>query len=65
LVDGLFDVPALSIPSAAKDLGLTQRSVQLQVARLAKLGILHEATGRQRNRIFVAQGIADALTEEL
>ncbi len=65
ILEALFGQPALSIPRAAASLELTQRSIQLQVARLASLGILHEATGRRRDRVFVAQGIIDVLNEDL
>ena len=59
ILDGLFEVPALSIPATATALGLTQRTVQLQVARLEALAILRETTGRLRDRIFIAPGIID------
>lgn len=64
LVDALFESPALSIPRTAATHGLTQRTVQLHVARLEELGILKESSGRRRNRIFVAQGILDILAAD-
>lgn len=57
LIDELFLFPAVSIPKAAKLLGVTQRSAQLNVEKVVAAGILREATGRQRNRIFIAPEI--------
>lgn len=50
--------------NAAASLGLTQRTGQLQVARLESLGILRESTGRLRDRVFVAQAIINTIREE-
>jgi hypothetical protein len=36
---------------------VTQRSAQLNVEKIVAAGILKEATGRQRNRIFIAPEI--------
>lgn len=58
LVDDLFSSPALTIPGAARRLGVTQRSAGLNVGKLVRAGILSEATGRRRNRIFLATDIA-------
>jgi Fic family protein len=57
LIDELFLFPAVSIPKTARLLGVTQRSAQLNVEKIVAAGILKEATGRQRNRIFIAPEI--------
>lgn len=57
LVDDLFSSPALTIPGAARRLGVTHRSASLNVEKLVRAGILREATGRRRNRIFFAPDI--------
>ena len=57
LVDELFSYPAISISRAAKRLDVTPRSAQLNVDRLMDEGILEEATGRKRNRVFIAPEI--------
>ncbi|MBI3595823.1 MAG: Fic family protein [Nitrospirae bacterium] len=57
LVDDLFSYPAVTIGLAAKRLKVTHRSSQLNISKLVRAGILKEATGRQRNRIFVAPAI--------
>lgn len=59
LVDELCTVPAIDIANAAKKLNVTPRSAQLNVDKLIHAGILKEVTGRQRNRVFVAQEIID------
>lgn len=65
LVDGLFDHPAMSIRGAARLLGVTQRAASLNIFKLVDAGILAEATGRARNRIFVARSIISTIEEEL
>ncbi len=44
--------PLLSVPVAAKRLGLSQPTVQSAVASLQDLGIVKETTGRQRGRLY-------------
>ena len=57
LIDELFAYPAMTIAQAAKRLKVTPRSAQLNVDKLVRAGIVKEATGRQRNRVFVASEI--------
>lgn len=57
LVDELFDVPVTTASLASKSLQVTFRSAQKSIDHLIKVGILKEVTGKQRNRIYVAQGI--------
>jgi Fic family protein len=64
LVDDLFESPAITVPQAAKRLNITFRSAQNHIDNLANLGILKEATGRQRNRIYIAPGIIDLIESE-
>lgn len=63
IVDGLFQSPALTNPGAAKHLGITPRSAQLNIDKLIAAGILQEATGRKRNRLYVAHEIIRTLEE--
>jgi Fic family protein len=60
-VDELFKSPAMSIPQLAGTLSVTYRSAQQIIAKLAQAGIVEEATGRQRNRIYIAPGILHAI----
>lgn len=59
LVDKLFDLPALTVASARKTLGVTTRSVQASIDRLADAGIIHEVTGKARNRVWLAREISE------
>ena len=61
MVDDLFSTPALDVSGASKRLNVTPRTAQLNVDKLIKSGILKEATGRRRNRIFVAAEIIDII----
>jgi Fic family protein len=60
--------PIISVPLAAKALGVTEPTVRSSLAHLEKLRIVREMTGRQRNRLFVYDkylGILDEGTEPL
>lgn len=64
LVDELFSYPVITIAQAAEHLNVTQRSAALNIEKLIDEGILNEATGRQRNRIFVAPKIIQIIEAE-
>lgn len=55
--------PITSVPKAAKKLGLSEPTIRASLARLQKLGIVKEMTGRQRNRLFVYRRYLDILDE--
>jgi len=57
LVDELFSYPAITVASAAGRLNITPRAAQLNIDKLVRADILREATGRQRNRIFIAPDV--------
>jgi len=60
--------PIISVPLAAKALGVTEPTVRSSLSHLEKLRIVREMTGRQRNRLFVYDkylGILDEGTEPL
>jgi Fic family protein len=63
LVDELFEYPAVTNRNAADRLSITPRSAQLNVEKLVGAGILKEATGQQRNRVYVAPEIIHILEE--
>lgn len=44
--------PVLSVPAAAKRLGLSQPTIQSSIAHLLRLGIVREITGRLRGRHY-------------
>jgi len=57
LVDMLFQRPAVTISTVAEKLSITFRAAQLNVQKLVGINILIEATGKERNRIYVAREI--------
>lgn len=65
LVDDLFVHPALTVATAAQTLKVTRRAAQLNVDKLREAGILREVTGRQRNRVYVAEEIVSLVEREL
>lgn len=64
LVDQLFSSPAISISQAASRLGVTFPAAQKNIARLVDAGILKEATGQRRYRIYVAPEIVRIVEAE-
>jgi Fic family protein len=63
ILDGLFSLPVLTVNKAAAALGVTYRAAQKQVERLVEHGILREATGRERYRVYLADEILAILQE--
>ena len=60
----LFASPLLRRPlllRQAKALKVTARAAAQNVERLVKLGVLEEATGRKRGRVFVAREVIQVL----
>ena len=54
---------ALSIPKAAKQLGISQPTVTSAIDHLVKLGIAQEATGRKRKKLYVYDAYLKILNE--
>jgi cell filamentation protein, protein adenylyltransferase len=63
LADSLFGRPATTIGEAQKLLGVTAASASANIARLEKAGILREATGRRRDRIYLAPAILALISD--
>jgi Fic family protein len=63
LVEELFNYPMVSVAKVAGLLHVTATTAQEHVDRLVSAGILREATGQKRNRLFVADGILEAIQE--
>ncbi len=61
LVDALFDTPAITIPRAAKLLGVTHRAARLNIDKLVEAAILTEVGNRARNKLFLAGDVLDAV----
>ncbi|MCI0403760.1 MAG: Fic family protein [Acidobacteria bacterium] len=64
LVDMLFESPFVTPAGVSSRLKVSWPTAQNQILRLAEMNILHEATGRRRNRVFVAQEILDLIQRE-
>ena len=61
LVDELFMRPAITIGGAQEALGVTWRAAQLNVEKLVAAGIVQEATGLTRNRVYLAREVVSLL----
>jgi Fic family protein len=61
LVDALFGAPFMTIPGAARILGVTHRAARMNVERLVDLGIVEEIDTPRRRRVFLAPRILAAL----
>ena len=61
LVDELFEVPVLTIATAAKRLGVTWRSARKNVDKLVATDILREIDSPGRSRLFMARGVIEAI----
>jgi Fic family protein len=64
LVDDLFDFPAIINPTLSKRMKITPRSAQLNIDKLVEKGILREATGQQRNRVYIATEIVAVIERD-
>ncbi len=64
LVDYLLTSPAISISALSKSWKITFSTVQRGVNYLIRKGVLREITGRQRNRLFVADDILNIIMTE-
>jgi Fic family protein len=59
LMEELFSSPAVTLAQVSKRLGCTARTAQLSVDRLLEHGVVVEATGKSRNRVFTASKIVE------
>lgn len=57
----LLEKPIATIPSIVKRLGLTTPTVTSAVEKLESLGVVHEVTGKPRNRVYVYHDFLDIL----
>lgn len=57
LIDELFQSPAITIGRAAKLLHVTPAAASYNIGKLQASGMLTEATGRRKNKIFIATEI--------
>lgn len=62
--DRLLEQPFTTAAQLQTELGVVNRSAQLIVERLLRDGVLTEITGKQRGRVYRAQGVLDILEME-
>ena len=63
-VDQLFIQPAMTIAGTAHTLGVSQPGAWNMIQKLLEQGIVQEATGRTRNKVFVARNIIEVIDAE-
>ena len=64
LIDEIFQNPVISISGLSKEWAIAFNSVKRGVLRLVEVGILKEATGRKRGKLFTAPELLDLLSEK-
>ena len=62
LVDDLFVTPGLTVPGVERRMKVTFPTAQSLLQKLISAGILREATGLKRNRIYLAPAILEILS---
>ena len=60
-VDALLRNPAMTVASAAEDLGVSYGTANTLIGDFERLGLLREITGRRRNRVFLYEPYVDVL----
>jgi Fic family protein len=61
LAENLFSIPIVTAPRVEQLLGVTRPTAQAAIDALVERGELAEVTGRERNRIYEAKRIFDAV----
>jgi len=64
LIDFLFESPAVTAAQVKHRLSVTPRTAQAHIDRLTAEGVIREATGRKRNRVYLADEILHATTDD-
>ncbi|MFH1686259.1 MAG: Fic/DOC family N-terminal domain-containing protein [bacterium] len=59
LLERLFESPWISLETARAALQVTPRAAQTNINKLIDADILHEVTGRERNRVYVMHRIVE------
>lgn len=63
LVPAFFDNPVMTVDDVERAAGATSQAVYTALARLEAEGIIHEITGRKRDRVWAASDLMDELDE--
>lgn len=64
LFDLLPEHPIITLPSARKLLKTTKPTAGKAIEALRQVGVLHETTGRRRDRVYAYNAYLDVLTED-
>lgn len=65
LIDALFESPVVTIPRAARLLGVTYPAAATHIRNLLNAGILTEIPERRHPRLFLAEGILHAIEDPI
>ena len=63
LLDLLPSNPVLTVPRASELQRITALPVRKAIGLLAELGVLHETTGEQRDRVYAYHAYLEVLAE--
>ncbi len=63
IIDHLFSRPSLTVKQAADYAQITPNGAARIIDALVIDGVLEEVTGQKRNRVFLARGIMDVMTQ--
>ena len=63
VIDGLFEQPLFTVHQLADRLGVNYQTALRYVNQLHEMGIVSEVTGRERDRVFAAVDIVNAVSE--
>jgi len=55
--------PAASVPTLAKLTSMNRKTVATALARMQRIGLVNEATGKKRNRVFMYTKYLEILNE--
>lgn len=61
LIDHLFDRQVVTIPNAAKVMGVTYPAAQRHIQALEKAGVVSKLRGRDYAKIYIAEGVIRAI----
>jgi len=64
LLDRLPSNPVLTVPRASELLGITAPTARKAIEQLEQFGVLHETTGKQRDRVYAYSAYLQILTSE-
>lgn len=64
LIDGLFELPYLTVPLVQTRLNISHTAASRYIDRLASIGALVPVPEHRRPQLYVAQGILDVIAEE-